>query len=195
MKKVIVLATILTVTAGCSTIAEKQAELAIDAQEHHAEQLEESVDSVPEWFLDVPKPDATGIYGVGFGEANKVHYALNLSELRAKFDLASQIKQVFTGQERSFEQLNANSEVVGRSTSLIDSIVDRVELSGIERVKREVFVVGTKVHSYTLLKMQYGQYNKLLNKAQALESNSSMNAAFEKMYSRINEQRGLAPTK
>ncbi|WP_435277320.1 hypothetical protein ACMAZF_20440 (plasmid) [Psychrobium sp. nBUS_13] len=188
MKKITLISTIL-IASGCSSIADKQADIANEAIEQRLEQLKDSLAQVPDWYLEVPKPDATGVYGVGFGEANKVHYSLKLSEQRAKFDLATQIKQVFTGQDRTYEQLNTDADLSSQSTSLIDAVVDSVPLSGVERVKREVFVVGTKVHAYSLLKMPYSQYNKLLSEAQSIESNSAMDAAFEKMYSQINKQK------
>lgn len=195
MKKLTLLTAITLLTlSGCASVIDDNRDVAIAITKEKAQLLNEQVNNIPSWFIDVPVPDSTGIYGVGFGESNKAHFSLKMSEVQAKFDLATQIKEVVTGQTRSAESLDSSGNVSTKTTSLIDSVVDSVQLTGIERVKRKVSVIGDKVHSYSLLKMSYEQYNKLLKHIQAEAGDTSMDEAFDNMYKRINEQKALKAT-
>ena len=173
--------------AGCSSNVELRKEAALEASKANSQHLTNAVNAIPDWYLDVPS-DATGIYGVGFGEADKPHSSLQMSELKARFDLAKQIKQIVSGQERASENIGNDAKVNAQSQTLIDTLVAEIELTGVERIEREVKVVEGVVHSYSLLKMPYQQYNQLLQLAQDKSRDPTMEQAIDKMLARIRER-------
>lgn len=195
MKKLtfLALSTALALAGCASSSVEEKIEIkrvnAIAMKEQKAQVINNAIDAIPEWFLDVPQPDTTGVYGVGFGESNKPHFSLKVAELQAKFDLAKQFKEIISGQERSYESQASNGDVTSQANAIIDSLVDEVQIAGFQRVERKVLEVDGKAASYVLLKMPYDQYNTMLLQARKASDTEDMTAAFVLMTKRINDRR------
>lgn len=153
------------------------------------EKMDNLINSIPSWYLEVPEPDSTGVYGVGYGSSNTPPFALKSAELQAKFDLAKSFKQMISGQERSYENQTLNSNIETQINMLIDSLVEEVSVAGVKRVKRELYNVDGVANAYVLLKMPYEEYNRALQSMRTKTVEEKMSLAFDELESRIQKRK------
>lgn len=185
LKQTIALAMALTLTACSSNNIEdrieKINETNITKAEIKSDKMDNLIDSVPDWYMDIPQPDGTGFYGVGYGTSNKPPFALKSAELQAKFDLVKSFKQLVSGQERSYENQTMDANIESQVNILIDSLVEEQSVAGFQRVKRELYNVDGVANAYVLLKMPYDEYNKALQSMRAKSVEKKMEMAFNEL--------------
>ncbi|MEZ8577893.1 hypothetical protein AB6C82_24030 [Vibrio splendidus] len=87
------------------------------------DKAEKELSNIPDWVLNPPQNDPTGVYGIGIGESSKLNMAIKKSTLNAQFELAKAFNQEMTGNEKSYSQEGAGG-LTEQYTQLIDTIVD-----------------------------------------------------------------------
>ncbi len=200
-KKLIVIAAVSVIFAGCSSNLTKEelmedqlaaeslrAEADLERATLKNEQMEEALEVIPSWALTPPDSDATGVYGVGIGHSKDYRTSLRKAQLDAEYNLAARIKQVVSGSERSYNKDAGNEPVDQQYVELIDKLVSEVELVGFESVKKEIVVIDGEYHTYSLLKLPFDEFNKLLDSQKKRNSDASSKAAFDEMERRIRER-------
>lgn len=185
----LLLASVL-VLAGCSSTPTAQdatkdqlkaEQLKADAAQTKAEKY---IANVPEWVLKQPKPDATGVYGVGQGESKKLDIAMKKANLNAQFELAKNFGQELSGNEQSYTQEN-NAGVTDQYTQLIDNIVDSVPVNGYSVVSQEIVAIDGKYSAFLLLKLPYEEFNAVLEKQKAQAKSEEIKEAFAHLEKRL----------
>lgn len=179
---------------GCSSNdIEERTEALQEAQVQQVqiktEKMDAQLESIPDWFLDIPAPDGKGVFGVGFGESNQPAFALKAAELQAKFELAKNFKQVVSGQERSYQDQTSDGDVQSKINILIDSLVEEMNVAGFERVKRSVSNVEGRANAYVLLRMPYEEYNHALRSLRAKGIDDKMEVAFNQLEKRLDDSK------
>ena len=192
--------------SACSTGAEKRAkerESLASLQEkiqERAEQRENKrkrafMEEVPEWAMEAPPADSSGVYAVGAGDSEKLSTAVRISDLQAQYGLASQLDAEMSGSERLFEEDRGGGKPVSRYRQLIDKLVAEVPIVGLEVVERQVIPIQGRYHAFVLLKMPYEQFNEVLQAKRDEAMGTSMEDAFKDLERRIEKRREAAAAK
>lgn len=174
----LVAALISTGLFGCSSPGERVAkeqikmeQLRQDAEQARRDQLtkkmeEELDDVVPSWFLSPPKMDESGVYGVGTATSKDLGFSIRKAKQLALYESAKVLKQEITGQERSLQRDNGvDGDIANRTEMLVDSFVNRVNVSGFDVVKTEVKAYDGQFHSFALIKVPFDEYNRILKQS------------------------------
>lgn len=201
MKKLFLSAVVAAALGGCSSspdtdLAKRLVELEKSQQEMIAMQKaqaqaerEKEMDVMPDWFLEPPKPDSTGFFGVGFSKSKNPGFGLKSARLQAEADLAKQYKQEISGSERSFEQGNADGDVTSQTTLLIDKIIDGVPVVGYTVVEQVMTPVDGVYQTYVLLKLPYDEFNKVLLSEKSKSFDKAVQGHFDDLERRLKERR------
>lgn len=181
----------LVFLVGCATdpveqFNEQQAAVRKTAVEQAKEQLE----NVPTWYLAPPKNDSMGIVGVGAAVSKDMHHAVKKSKLQAEFALAKNYRQELSGSERIYEREGATGELIQTSQFLIDKLVDSVPVVGYEMLDQQILVnPDGKYQVYTLLKLPFDEFNKVLQQIKSESQDSKELAAFDDLERRLEAKR------
>lgn len=201
-KSIVALAVGTVVTlAGCSSspneevyeriaaLEEAKAEMRENYEEVQQEKREDEIDALPDWVLEPPQPDATGMYAVGIGESRKLKHALKIARLEAEFQMAKMYQQELSGSERSFEQGDSDGNVSEQTTFLIDKIVDSVPVVGYEIIEQVAQPMAGKHNIYVLMKLPYDEFNKILQQQKASSMNAKVQQSFDDLERRLDKRR------
>lgn len=173
-KNIFAILSIAQVLSACSSAPTAQSlvkeQLYAERQRQKAAQdyAENTLEAMPSWAMNVPRPDNTGVYAVGIAESDKVQIALKKAHLQAQYGLAKMFNQELAGSEQTMQQDEGRASS-SYYQSLIQSLVNYVPVVGFEVVKQDVRAVNGEFQAYTLLKLPYTEFNKALqsNKQQA----------------------------
>jgi hypothetical protein len=145
---------------------------------------EEQLDSLPAWVLSKPRPDGSGMYGVGIGESPDLTNAIRKSNLQARYDVAKEVNM----------ELSAEDTMVGSSDSqyryIINSFIDRVNLAGVDDISREIQAGPRGYRVYTLVKLPYREFNRALD---AFGPSNELDEAYERLMDRVAGQPAYDP--
>jgi hypothetical protein len=199
MSKKTYLAVVLSavVLGGCSSSPSDQVVAMEEAKQNAAklhlemeqEKREQELNLLPDWVLEPPVTDATGIYGVGIAESKSLSHGMKSARLQAEFQLAKNYKQELSGSERSFEQGDSEGNVVTQTTFLIDKIVDAVPVIGYEVVEQIAKPLNGKHNVYVLLKLPFEEFNKVLQQQKASTIDSKVQRSFDDLERRLDKRR------
>lgn len=154
-------------------------------QKSEQEKAESILDSVPSWALEPPKPDSTGVYGVGIGESKKIQLAMQKASLNAQYELAKAIGQELSGNEQSYVK-DTTYGTTEQFTQLIDSLVAEVPMQGFETIEQEVVVLNGQFTAYKLMKLPYDLLNKALESKENIQGQEQdIKEAFDSLQARI----------
>lgn len=154
-------------------------------QKSEQEKAESILDSVPSWALEPPKPDSTGVYGVGIGESKKIQLAMQKASLNAQYELAKAIGQELSGNEQSYVK-DTTYGTTEQFTQLIDSLVAEVPMHGFETIEQEVVVLNGQFTAYKLMKLPYDLLNKALESKENIQGQEQdIKEAFDSLQARI----------
>ena len=189
---------------GCASDAENLAkdQLAVEAMRQDAakearakltEQLQDQLDEVvPSWYLEPPKMDATGVYGVGTAHTKDLSHTVRKAKLLATYEAAKVFKMEMSGQERTMSHdVGEEGDVAERTELLIDALVARVPVSGYDIVKTEVKPYDGQFHAFVLAKIPFDEFNRILKKNKDAMK-GEFDGAFEALEKRINEREARA---
>lgn len=190
-KTLIALVLASSALAGCSSTPTRteivQDELNAQSLQQKSEQekAENILDSVPAWALEPPKPDSTGVYGVGIGESKKLQLAMQKASLSAQYELAKSVGQELSGNEQSYIK-DTNYGTTEQFTKLVDSLVAEVPMQGFETIEQEVVALNGQFTAYKLMKLSYDQLNKALESKENIQGQEQdIKEAFESLQARI----------
>lgn len=185
--------------SGCSSSGERLAEeqakaekIREDADQDRRDRLtkkmEDEVDDiVPEWFLEPPKMDSTGIYGVGTASSKNLGFAIRKAKQLAVYETAKTLNQEMSGQERSLQRDDGgDGDVAERTEMLVDTLVRRVPVSGADYVKTEVKPFDGQFHVFVLAKVPFDEYNKVLKQKKSMSDD--FNQAFDRLEQRLDKR-------
>jgi len=173
--------------AGCSNTPMEQAiedserlERHLTAQEaKRAERQiaagDEQLSTLPAWIVTKPRPDGTGMYGVGIGESRDLTNAIRKSNLQARYDVAKEIQNELTAEET----ITGSSDAQYRY--IVNSFVNQVDLAGVEDVMREVQSGPRGYRAYTLVKLPYDDFNEAL---QGFGQRGELESAYQQLMER-----------
>lgn len=154
-------------------------------QKSEQEKAESILDSVPSWALEPPKPDSTGVYGVGIGESKKIQLAMQKASLNAQYELAKAVGQELSGNEQSYVK-DTTYGTTEQFTQLIDSLVAEVPMQGFETIEQEVVVLNGQFTAYKLMKLPYDQLDKALESKENIQGQEQdIKEAFDSLQARI----------
>lgn len=172
------------ILSGCST------NKASDYEQHQQKLKEASYakekqkfETVPEWFLNAPNNDASGIYAVGTSSSNNLQFSMNAARLNAEFSLAKTLNQEVSGRERSYMHAGSNGEVQSDTETVTTKFVDSSDIVGVETVKNAVSLVDGKYIVYTLLHLSYDKQAEILAK----KAGTTTKADAQKAYKEVEE--------
>ncbi len=188
---------------ACSTAAEKRAKERESVAELQGKIQERSerrenkrkqafINEVPEWAMEAPPADSSGVYAVGAGDSDKLTTAVRIADLQAQYGLASQLDAEISGSERLFEEDRGAGKPLSRYRQLIDKLVAEVPVVGLEVVEKEVIPLQGRYHAFVLLKMPYEAFNNVLQAKRAEAAGSSMDEAFDDLERRIEKRRAAS---
>ncbi|MDC8832971.1 hypothetical protein [Alteromonas gilva] len=172
---------------------EELEEQRLDVQEAREEvmqeQREEEIEAAPDWVLEPPQSDGTGMYGVGIAKSKSLSHVIKAARLQAEFDLAKMYKQELSGSERAFERGNSDGDVVTQTEFLIDKLVDSVPIVGYEVIEQVVKPIRGVNHAYVLLKLPFDAFNKVLQQERNKTLDKTVRASFDDLERRLDKRR------
>ncbi|GIU40957.1 hypothetical protein TUM3794_20160 [Shewanella colwelliana] len=191
MKKVILLSLATFCFTGCATDPVEQFNAQQEQKRDEAVALANAeLDNVPEWYLSPPQNDAFGIVGVGSAKSRDLAVAVKKAKLQAEFELAKNYRQELSGSERIYEREDATGNLVQTSQFLIDKLIDSVPVVGYEQLDQKVMVLPTgQFQAYSLLKLPYDEFNKVLQSIKAQSQDAQELAAFNDLERRLESKR------
>lgn len=201
MKKLLVSILVITALVGCSSspdtelskrlleLEKSQQEMIALQKEQAQAEREKEMDVMPDWYLEPPKPDSTGFFGVGYSKSKHPGFGLKSARLQAESDLAKQYKQEMSGSERSFEQGNVDGDVSSQTTLLIDKIIDSVPVVGYTVVEQIMEPIDGVYQTYVLLKLPYDEFNKVLLSEKSNSFDKAVQGHFDDLERRLKERR------
>lgn len=181
--------TMAELTKDSISASEARAEANEKAKKKNQEAMEASLSKIPAWYLEVPKPDGTGVYAVGEGESNKVGVAMRKATLEAEFGLAKVYGQELSGSERSITQDSNGDSSSSQYTALIDKLVSQVPVTGFETIHQEVKTIDGKYHAFVLLKLPHEKFNAVLQNQEAKNKNAKVAEEFKELERRLDKRR------
>lgn len=192
-KKLVAVAAITCMVTACSStpnnksLVKEQLQSEKQRQKAAQQQAEDSLDAMPSWAVNVPRPDNTGVYAVGIAESDKVQIALKKAHLQAQYGLAKLYNQELAGSEQAMQQ-DAGTASNSHYQSLIQSLVNYVSVVGFEVVKQDVRAVNGEYQAYTLLKLPYAEFNKALQSKKQQAQTMDIKQAFAEMEYRLQQR-------
>ena len=167
-----------------------QIQLKADSQRQNIaqEKAQNTLEQFPSWALQVPAPDATGVYAIGIGDSDKVPVAIKKAQLEAEYGLAKLYNQELAGSERSSQQDNGNGSS-SQYTALISKLVDYVPVVGFQIVKQDIKAIDGKFNAFILMKLPYEEFNKVLQQQKQKAVSTQDKAAFDDLEKRLEIRR------
>lgn len=155
--------------------AERVREDALAAQAtRESARKQAQLETVPAWAMDIPKPDARGVYALGIGQGDSIQLALDKAKLQSAFGIAKVLKQELSGNERMYQQDAGRGTSTERYSALVDTLVARVQLAGQETMKQEVKANDGRFHAYVLMFLPYEEFNQVLRARRQAETDKNM---------------------
>lgn len=149
-----------TVLAGCSSIQpgspESFAKMEAERIEAEQERLEDTMDDMPKWYLEVPSSDFA-VYAAGTSTARDPQYAIEKAVLRAKITLADRIKGELSGNSKSIvtDETDINTQVT-------TNVINGVNVAGYRVKTKELLIEGGVVRAYVLLEYPINSANDVI---------------------------------
>lgn len=158
-------------------LMEREAELA----ERNKDYGQDQIDSLPEWVITKPRPDSSGMYGIGIGESIDLTQALRKSNLQARYDVAKEVNMQLSGEETAVGSSDNDYRYV------VDAFVKEVNMSGTEDVAREIQSGPRGFRVYTMVKLPYDEFNNALTRFGNAEGHESIEKAYQRLRQRVRE--------
>lgn len=152
------------------------------------EKAQNTLEQFPSWALQVPAPDATGVYAIGIGDSDKVPIAIKKAQLEAEYGLAKLYNQELAGSERSSQQDNGNGSS-SQYTALISKLVDYVPVVGFQIIKQDIKAIDGKFNAFILMKLPYEEFNKVLQQQKQKAQSAQDKAVFDDLEKRLELRR------
>lgn len=167
-------------------IEKMQRQLEAKRKEEREKRLQEQVDTLPAWVTEKPKPDSSGLYGVGVARSTDLTAALDKSSLKADFEIAQQFKQQMSGLSKGY--INDRNGLSSQEfEQAVERFVSAVDMSGQQIVKQDISVVDGKYSSAVLSYLSFDRMEHMLFQQDKLQGSDQMEQAFEELRERVKE--------
>lgn len=187
IKKSVLASSLLMAMAlsGCSTSSvQEHAEFMEQQETKQIAKAEATFNAMPDWFLNPPKNNSKGIYGVGTATSKNLQHTLNLAKLNAEFSIAKTLNQEVSGRERAYMASSENGNVETDSESVITKFVDSADIVGVNTVEAKAELNGGLYTVYTLIHLSYEEQAKIIGR----KANSTTKVSAKKAYAEIEQE-------
>lgn len=183
--------------SACSKTMTKQ-EMLIKRFEYNQEQVEETTDNIPKWFLDLPIKEGF-TYAVGTAETPDLQLAVDIAVLNAKTTLADSMNSRVRSQTKNFISKLGSDDVDASVVSEVEkatrNLVLDADVSGWQQKELDVQSSGPQYRVYVLLEYSDVRASTFLHdrikKDEALFTKIKSTKAFEELDDAVREQNEL----
>ena len=183
--------------SACSKTMTKQ-EMLIKRFEYNQEQVEETTDNIPNWFLDLPIKEGF-TYAVGTAETPDLQLAVDIAVLNAKTTLADSMNSRVRSQTKNFISKLGSDDVDASVVSEVEkatrNLVLDADVSGWQQKELDVQSSGPQYRVYVLLEYSDVRASMFLHdrikKDEALFTKIKSTKAFEELDEAVREQNEL----
>lgn len=141
------------VLTGCSKTMSKQ-EMLVKRFEYNQEQVEDTTDDIPKWFLNIPTEEGF-MYAVGTAETPDLQLSVDIAVLNAKTTLADSMNSRVRSQTKSFISKLGSDDVDASVMSEIEkatrNVVLDADVSGWQQKELDIQASGPQYRAYVLL--------------------------------------------
>ena len=183
--------------SACSKTMTKQ-EMLIKRFEYNQEQVEETTDDIPKWFLDLPIKEGF-TYAVGTAETPDLQLTVDIAVLNAKTTLADSMNSRVRSQTKNFISKLGSDDVDASVVSEVEkatrNLVLDADVSGWQQKELDVQASGPQYRVYVLLEYSDVRASTFLHdrikKDEALFTKIKSTKAFEELDDAVREQNEL----
>ena len=183
--------------SACSKTMTKQ-EMLIERFEYNQEQVEETTEDIPKWFLDLPIKEGF-TYAVGTAETPDLQLAVDIAVLNAKTTLADSMNSRVRSQTKNFISKLGSDDVDASVVSEVEkatrNLVLDADVSGWQQKELDVQASGPQYRDYVLLEYSDVRASTFLHdrikKDEALFTKIKSTKAFEELDDAVREQNEL----
>jgi len=183
--------------SACSKTMTKQ-EMLVKRFEYNQEQVEETTDNIPKWFLDLPIKEGF-TYAVGTAETPDLQLAVDIAVLNAKTTLADSMNSRVRSQTKNFISKLGSDDVDASVVSEVEkatrNLVLDADVSGWQQKELDVQASGPQYRVYVLLEYSDVRASTFLHdrikKDEALFTKIKSTKAFEELDEAVREQNEL----
>lgn len=183
--------------SACSKTMTKQ-EMLIKRFEYNQEQVEETTEDIPKWFLDLPIKEGF-TYAVGTAETPDLQLAVDIAVLNAKTTLADSMNSRVRSQTKNFISKLGSDDVDASVVSEVEkatrNLVLDADVSGWQQKELDVQASGPQYRVYVLLEYSDVRASTFLHdrikKDEALFTKIKSTKAFEELDDAVREQNEL----
>jgi hypothetical protein len=144
------IALFVTMVSACSSnqnVGEAYSEIKKSNYETEVQKVESTIDSVPSWFLEVSPYDENGFYSVAKGQSTDMTFAMSEARLRAQANLAGQVSQLITAQEKLFGK-SVQGMAGNTMQTTIESFIKEANVAGTRYDRKELVQIGNEYVFY-----------------------------------------------
>lgn len=165
-------------------------------EEARVEATEETVDELPDWFLNLPK-DEHSVFAAGTATSPDLQLAMDKGTLNAKRTLADRINGLLSSKMKEFVAETGQGEdtsVVTEVERVTTNLITEVNVAGYTQEDAKIIPQGNKYRAYVLLRYPVGKANRILvdqvKKNRVLEGKLRASKAFQDLEEEIKRARG-----
>jgi len=183
--------------SACSKTMTKQ-EMLVKRFEYNQEQVEETTDNIPKWFLELPMKEGF-TYAVGTAETPDLQLTVDIAVLNAKTTLADSMNSRVRSQTKNFISKLGSDDVDASVVSEVEkatrNLVLDADVSGWQQKELDVQASGPQYRVYVLLEYSDVRASTFLHdrikKDEALYTKIKSTKAFEELDEAVREQNEL----
>lgn len=128
----------------------------------------------PPFWVDESVPmDGTGFYGIGTGTHESMEIAVGIAQLSAGFDVARAIKSHMS--RLSEITVNGDEDYL----FILATFVTRTKAVGSETVREEVYVVPEGYRAFSMAKLPFTEFERVLSEQPASVGKDSVKHAYQ----------------
>ncbi|AWB56231.1 LPP20 family lipoprotein [Colwellia sp. Arc7-D] len=134
------------IISGCGTTknaGEAYAKSEGEQYKNEVKKVQKTIDTIPDWFLEVMPYDNNGFYAVAKGQSSDLTFAIREARLRAQTDLAGQVSQLITAQEKLFGK-SVQGLAGNTMQTVIESFIKEANVAGTRYDRKELVQVGNE---------------------------------------------------
>ena len=150
--------------SACSKTMTKQ-EMLVKRFEYNQEQVEETTDNIPKWFLELPMKEGF-TYAVGTAETPDLQLTVDIAVLNAKTTLADSMNSRVRSQTKNFISKLGSDDVDASVVSEVEkatrNLVLDADVSGWQQKELDVQASGPQYRVYVLLEYSDSEANKII---------------------------------
>ncbi len=166
-----------------------------EKEEAKVEAVEETVDELPGWFLNLPT-DQHSVYAAGTATSPDLQLAMDKAGLNAKRSLADRINSALSSKMKEFVAevgQGEDTEVITEVERVTSNLITEVNVAGYSQADAKIIPQGDKYRAYVLLQYPIGEANRILidqvKKNQVLDAKLRASKAFKELEEEIDEAR------